>query len=154
MIVIGWLCIAAAGLQFSVFAGSLAWSIKVGRDVATYEARIHQVEQEITALDDKILRKLAPPSAQRGFADEVVAAPQDRGSAHRALPGRVNPDEATREKLREELFGLRLSKPSEFTMTAAFAMATGFAGLLFWLAATSGLLSGTAGCLLLRLTAR
>ncbi len=152
LFVVGWLCITVAGLQFSVFAGSCAWSFKVGRDVAAHEAKIHQVEQEISALDDKIMKKLAPPPARRAFAVEDV--PQDRAPAHRVIPGAVDPDEAARERLHEEFLRLRISKPSEFTMTAAFAMATGFAGLLFWLAATSGLLSGTAGCLLLRLAAR
>jgi hypothetical protein len=150
--IIGWLCIAVAGVQFSVFAGSIAWSFKAGRDLAAHDARVRQVEKQIAALEERIVRRQAPPLAQRRLADDDVDARQNFHQARPVAPRRVAPDEEAREKLEEELLRLRMSKPSEFTLAAAFAMATGFAMLLFWLAGTSGLLACGLGCLLLRLT--
>lgn len=152
--IVGWLCIAVAGLQFSVFAGSIAWSFKCGRDVAAHEERVREVQNRINALDERILRKLAGPVGQRRPADDEVDTPGDVRPVQPPHPRMVDRDEEAGAKLRDELFRLRMSKPSEFTLSAAFAMATGFAALLFWLAATSGLISGSLGCLLLRLTSR
>ena len=152
--VVGWICIAVAGLQFSVFVGSIVWSFKSGRDVVAHDARVLDLQRQITALEEKTLRKQAGLPAPGRFADQGIDAGGDVRPVQPAQPRRVDRDEEAREELQAELLRLRMSKPSEFTLTAALAMATGLAVLLFWLAATSGLLSGSLGCLLLRLTSR
>ena len=116
--VIGWICIAVAGLQLSVFAGGLAWSFESGRDVASHAARIEQVEQEISALEEKLRMRQPRPVAQGEFAEKGDPGQnvRQRGPIR---PRIVDPDEAARETLHEQLFRLRMSKPSEFSLTAS-----------------------------------
>src|SRR5205807_2339280 len=113
---VGWLCIVVAGLQFSVFVGSIAWSFKSGRDVAAHDARVRETEEQITDLEEKNLRKPAGPLAQRPFVDEEVNARRDVRAVQPPQPGKVDPNDLARERLRDELLRLRMSKPSVFTL--------------------------------------
>ena len=88
---------------------------------------------------------------ERAFGEAPASL---RPEFHQARPvpqPRIDPDEQARERLEVEKLRLRRLRPAEFTLQSALTMVTGFAILLFWLTATSGLLAGTIGCLFFRL---